>query len=182
MGLWGDTYYPEPTLRERFDYLVDWIKFILTPKKPEQYWDVHECVHPPEGSCDHGWRGKFCLTCKYYDGKAIRTDGPTPARPLDEDRYISIISDKTPGYEPPYQTEYKRKPVKMSNISDAIMKDLMAINENLVKEYRMELELKQNKGASSSGQGTGLQNQMAQEPIEGSTPSAPVKRNINLRK
>lgn len=38
------------------------------------------------------------------------------------------------------------------------------------------------KGESSSGQGTGLQNQKAQEPIEGSTPSSPAKRNICLRR
>lgn len=27
-GLWGDIYYPKPTLAEKFSYLVDWIKYM----------------------------------------------------------------------------------------------------------------------------------------------------------
>jgi hypothetical protein len=57
--------------------------FNKEPKAVMGYNDI-ECSHPPEGSCDHGWRGHNCKKCKYYKVGTIREDGPTPARPLHE--------------------------------------------------------------------------------------------------
>lgn len=56
----------------------------------------------------------------------------------------------------------------------------LSLTEHVLKKEE-ELATKI-KGESSSGQGTGLQNQKAQEPIEGSTPSSPAKHRIRLRR
>jgi hypothetical protein len=115
-GLWGDTYYPEPTFREKIEYLVDWIKYVS----------------------------------------------------------LAFIERLRP-------MAAKKKGGNMSYISEALYTDLQVINDKLV-EMHIAGATGTYPGESSSGQGTGLQNQKAQEPIEGSTPSSPAKKNICLRR